>query len=267
MTTKGTALHSTGFMTLDQVLNDSCDKARDFQKQTYAERLIHAVYALRDLAKTVPMQTNFRRCFLEVDRATNRVYYPDDYVKYVKLGFIHGGNFIRLGHNENMAPPQENCGMPQPVQGGDARGFPWYVDDFEPSDTWPGWVWGGSFGQGGGYSMDGYFKEDHQARAFMLSWDVRHDHLALEYITDGYDPTGINYVHVHCVDAVHKYIAMGLFETEATANHDQFWQNKYEGKRREYHFARAEAKKALSGSNIAEMVAAHRRSAGGAPRV
>lgn len=133
---------------------------------------------------------------------------PEDYVDWTKVGLKAGNQILTFVHDDFMSFPTDN----------DLDCIPDKDEDLMPDDTDAGYYYynllndkGQDLGKLWGLSVkdnfQGYFRinearEQIQFRTKMASMDQ----IYLEYISNGYDPCGLSYVHPYVSQLIELYI-------------------------------------------------------------
>jgi len=159
---------------------------------------------------------SFRSVLLDVS-ANHSVAWPCDYLDYSTLGIINGcGEVVPLKHNENLsllrqqylASQQQIVQVPTAPSGlqfgvQDSLGFPFFWLNYNWGDT--GWVH--LYGYGGGAPAVGEFTVDVNNRCFYVPHGFPYSTVMLEYLTDGYEQEGDDYmVDIFAVEAIQWWI-------------------------------------------------------------
>ncbi len=268
--------HTQGLIEVDAVIRGLCKRMGDPLATKY-DRYYHMCEpAIREMSKVMDMGGCVVEKWIDVDPDTRRIDFPSDYVKYRKIGFVYNGNFIALGANPKMGPlPQDNCGNYSPVVGGNSTGAlsGSEVGDAEDSDgipygipVWGYWDDNVAYGAGGGWSQEGYFRENKQTRTFDFSGGMRFDRVWIRYESTGFQTDAKNYIYVACQQA----LEMGILWFDSIygfagskTNEDLRAQQVLE---RSFRQAVSLAVAQVHGSTQREMIDARRQLGGRAPR-
>jgi hypothetical protein len=266
-----------GLVKLGDVLDALCLKRGDPMMHTWSLLLVYASEAMMDLGMRMDIGSNVVTKEIAVNEVTRRIDFPDDFIRLLKIGFRHNGNFIALGSNPKMAPlVVDGCGNYEKVKGGNSKGVAvdWNEEVEEnvlDQDGFPYglpvWNYGMvPFGAAGGWSESGYFKENRETKTIDFSSGVTIDSVLLRYESSGFKVDADNYIWAQCVPAIENYIVFAEAKWRYSTSGVSADQRIMDTMWRQYANTAINAITAIHGSTAAEMGDAYRQTKGGVPR-
>ncbi len=224
-----------GYETLDSLIRDECLIQDDLNLSNYLKYLAFAKEALRDWTLDKRNEVN-----VVVDVTTNiaTLPFPDDYLKWSKIGTVVGDRIKTLIVNNKLAlvhsldsngdpinnPPYtpNYTGSTSSIISGTVIGNGYYY--YDVSNT-------GIYGFGnGGYLNDGQFRVDLANRRFQFSSDWTNKTIYLEYVSTGLNPTAATVVDGNASKTIKRYIRWQAIETSRTSSmaekmraEEQYW--------------------------------------------
>ena len=186
------------YTTLDEII-----KSLSIQLDLAGE---HAYLRFFELARVGLRELSFdttkhvKTSLFTIDKTTNTVTLPSDYVKYVRIGaYNQDGTINYLAKADNLyigsATPADST-----------------VDetlDDNPAIWYDGYGVGKRYGKGGGQNAHGYYRVNEKANTINFASSINVDEIVLEYITDGLDnidSTSNVQIHSFAADALRAYI-------------------------------------------------------------
>jgi hypothetical protein len=270
-----------GFEKVDYLVKTSCESDGDVNYKTYDKRIVFAMRFMREQAGLkLNVGTNFKEKRIAMTE-NKRIPFPDDFVSYVMVGFIHNGNVLSLAYNPDMTVSEINdCGDATAIQGGNVTGTPnpampiygGFDGGLNGSYNMGNYrYWFGQspphFGWGGGYVIDGDYNIDWERREFVFSQNTSIDTLLLRYMSNNYDPTSNNYLPIAAIEPGMRYIDHHYFKMLAKSNQNSMYWAMSNDAHKKFGYAMDTARRSLSNSTPEEIIQAFRRSAGGAVRI
>lgn len=170
--------------TLGYIVNSVLNRTGNYDDRKYVRYLQFAIDSLREI-NILHSDMGIQVAYLDMSD-TRTIDYPQDYVKYTKVGILIGNRVWTLSVNDDIAlPREEECGLPindwpnvpdaiLPTLGGYRFAPHWRLNSYV----------GGLYGIGGGVNI-GYFREDTQRRQFVFSNSIPGKQIVLEYISNG----------------------------------------------------------------------------------
>jgi len=188
---------------------------------------------------------------------------PSDYIDYLLIGQLRGGQIHSLGLNNNMGPlPKDSCGNTIPFSTTEGNENSSYFLDFNSSHfSEDGQYVGRSFGLGGGGNSIGTYKV-HKELGYIALNNFAGDEIILRYVSNISKVDGNFMVDEYMVEAlkawifwkyVHRKRSYGLGEKETA--------------RTEYSREKRKAQIRVSRFNIPEFMNAYKSGFRSAPRM
>lgn len=237
--------------TLDKIVREYLIEAGYSTDHKYFRFLQIAISALREMnldVSGVPKELH-----LDIDKTTNSVPLPDDFITHTKIGVCYNGYIHSIGFNNNICLPSnyDSCNTTN--------------DENESEDISSGLISstrirngeaiGGIYGQGVGYSI-AYYKIDYSNSLILIKSTVQLDSVYLSYIADPSLIDGDYMVHPYDIEAIKSFIYwkdiqhnknIGMREKIEAKN--EWLRNKMNAKVRHKSFTLDEAKQVIRRSN------------------
>lgn len=268
---------------LIEILEELCVEIGDTTFSKLGMMLLHSRRLMTQLGNMGDTGSTLGYVKIKRDPKTRLINLPKDFVKAYKVGFIHNGNLIGLGHNPKMAPLDvDDCGEIIPIEGGNSKGQPAGFEDAPPTAGWnygedgfplgyTGWAGGYGAGQWGvtfygaakGWSQSGYFRVDTDSWTIQFSSDTLLDEVWLKYQSNGFSDNSVTWVLEQWADVIKNGVMVRMTMHNQSTNADR---GQYELYKREFAAAKTRAISATHGSTLAEVVDVFRQTSGGAPR-
>lgn len=228
------------FVTLDEVINDLLI---DEGKSSQHEYIRYYNIGLRGLKEmSFDVVRNVKSIELSLNKTTNSVVLPTDYVKYTAIAVVGGNNELQyLGHKERL---NMVSGAKAP-DGGDDTSAP----VFNYSNVDDGIY--GRYGVGGGNNSNGYYRVNLDEGTIEFSSVVSTlSKVVLEYISDG--STGLSgdeiKIHAFAEEALRSFVywksiqrKRGINANEKMAAKREFYNQKRLARARMNSFTKEEA--------------------------
>ncbi len=252
---------------LQDIINEICIRRGDALGANASRLRMYALWVLRDLSMTHRLNCGMNYKWEVIHKENGMLKLPEDFAGWFKVGFIHNGNFIGLGHNELMSPlTTDDCGNYLENIGGDSTGS--YIDPFSPLGrggvpSFSGWggmpVLNPMFKLGAGWSNDGYYRINRSTMTIDLSQYATVDSVLLFYYTSGMQSDGKNYVFPliqNCIEAGIEYK-----EAEDNLRKDKTGADRAAENLARLKYGRevTKAKVAMHGSSYDDMIASYRQ--------
>ena len=186
------------YTTLDEIIKSLFIQLELAGEHAYLRFFELARLGLRELS--FDTTKHVKTSLLTVNKNTNSVILPSDYIKYTRIGaYNEDGTIDYLAKADNI---YIGSGTPQ-----DATG----VDNVETDPpVWSDrWSLGKQYGKGGGQNSHGYYRINNQEGTIEFASGVNVNEIVLEYITDGIDnldSTSNVQIHSFAADALRAYI-------------------------------------------------------------
>jgi hypothetical protein len=202
---------TTGTVSLAYVVRSLQNKQKVFNNVDYMHLLQLAIDAVSEL-NVITLDT-IETAFITIGD-TNALELPNDYIDYVKIGFVgcNGCIWTLKLNNDLVRYPVQECGVPlDRVLGGFCEQFPeqfptptdgyYFGTGFHQGNTLPLY-----YGIGGGFSAG--YRIDRQGRYLLISGLPKGTVICLEYKSTGIKIGETTYIPRQAVNTIHCHIMM-----------------------------------------------------------
>jgi len=206
---------------------------------------------------------SFKTVLLDV-LPDNTVPFPKDYMDYSLLGIVNAnGEAVPMTHNPDLCTLKQQyiAALGQTVDVPSVGDF--FAGDLTNlNNYWLNFGFNGTgyihlYGVGGGAYEIGQFTVDDNSRAFLLQDGYPYQTIMLEYLTDGYEAAGDDYmVDVFAVEALQSWIRW----MRALDNRKKYSLSEVSYLQNLFNIQKRDAKMRLNKAVISEMQATFRRS-------
>lgn len=202
-----------GYKTLDYIVQNVQLDIGETGSVHYQRYLQWGYRGVREIGKWT--NHNLKTVMIPVDKSNNTVPYPNDYIRYTKVGVPVTVNnrveILILGLNENLAKPAQTdkCGLPisEAIAELNDNNYTAYFNTTVPFNNYfhNGQYMAGVYGLGGGLTI-GYYNPDPENSQFVMSSDFTHDFIILEYISTGINIHEGTFVREDAIETLIAYI-------------------------------------------------------------
>ena len=210
------------YKNLDYVVSRVQSDIQDYSTAGYQRLLQMAINGYKELNYAILPVIKTKYLTLS---SINTIDFPCDYVDYVVVGLVSGGQVITLSANPKipLARKKDDCGNEvvekvSATQSDDSLRLPLLGFNYASSHRGGQYV-GERYARGGGFNRYGYFRVDHDMRRFQFQNTIPNVEVLLEYKSTGIDAMGDALLPDYATQALVDYVHYQRlrFDRRATA--------------------------------------------------